>query len=373
MYSTYRRKLFDPWVLLSVCSLLGLGIVMIASASIAFAQSRGHSGFYFVYMQCMGIVIGIATAYVITYIPMKFWYKSGYIWLIITIVALISLLIPGVTRSINGSTRWLFIGPVSVQISEFAKIGALIYLSGYIVRKEQEIIETFWGFLKPLFVVALLALLLLLQPDFGTVAILTGTAMLMLFLAQVKISRFAILAVAASVLLTLIAVASPYRLQRLTSFLDPWADQFGSGYQLTQSLIAIGSGGIFGKGLGNSTQKLFYLPEAHTDFIFAILAEELGLIWVLVVMALFGILIYRAIMIAQRAMNANLAFAAYLGYGIALSLGLQIIINLGVNTGLLPTKGLTLPFLSYGCSSIVAVLISIGLLFRIDLETRTKC
>jgi len=244
----------------------------------------------------------------------------------------------------------------------------LTFLSSYVVRKQAELKQDLKGFLKPLGVLMGAALLLLLEPDFGTATVLMGTELALLFLAGVKLRHFFALVVLASSGMALIAVTSAYRLKRLTAFLDPWADPFNSGFQLTQSLIAIGRGELFGVGLGSSVQKLFYLPEAHTDFVFAVLAEELGLAGVVVTLALFVVLVWRAFHIARQAAEAGLPFQAYFAAGFGLWLGLQTFINVGVNLGLLPTKGLTLPLMSYGGSSIMVTLGWLGLLMRIHHE-----
>jgi cell division protein FtsW len=246
----------------------------------------------------------------------------------------------------------------------------IVYLAGYLLRQEKQVQNQIRGFLKPLMVLAVITFLLLREPDFGAATVILLTSLGMLFLAGVRIWQFVILLVGVAVILVILAISSPYRLARLTTFLNPWANQFDSGYQLTQSLIAFGRGGWFGVGLGESIQKLFYLPEAHTDFLFAVLSEELGLIGGLFMICLFSLLVFRALHIGKRCFNSGQRFSAYLAYGIGLNIALQVMINIGVNTGVLPTKGLTLPLMSYGGSSLLITCIMLALLLRIDYEYR---
>jgi cell division protein FtsW len=277
---------------------------------------------------------------------------------------------PGVGRNVNGSSRWLGFGPLTLQPSELVKLSAIVYLAGYVVRRRQEVRRSVWGFVKPLLVLGLIAFLLLLEPDFGTAVVVLTTSMGVLFLAGVRVWQFVVLLVPVVVGLMGLAVVAPYRLQRVLSFLDPWQDAFGKGYQLTQALIAFGRGEWLGVGLGGSVQKLHYLPEAHTDFLFAVLGEELGLVGVLLVIGLFAFVVWRAFDIANRAEQVGNPFAAYLAYGVALWIGLQALINIGVNMGILPTKGLTLPLMSYGGSSVMVTCVAVALLLRVAGELR---
>ncbi len=279
-------------------------------------------------------------------------------------------MLPGIGVEVNGSTRWINLAVFRLQVSEPAKLLALIYMAGYLVRHGEEVRYTGAGFLKPLGLLLIAALLLLMEPDFGATVVLMTTALVMMFMAGVSLWKFGGLIAVAGTAFAALALLSPYRLQRLTAFIDPWNDPFNTDFQLTQSLIAIGRGEWFGVGLGASIQKLFYLPEAHTDFVFAVLAEELGLIGILVLLGLYALVVYRTYVIAARAEQGGNLFAAYLAYGIGTWLGMQAVINVGVNTGLLPTKGLTLPLLSYGGSSMLVTCIAIALLLRIDYETR---
>jgi cell division protein FtsW len=290
--------------------------------------------------------------------------------LILSIGLLFLVLLPGIGRQVNGSMRWLGFGPFGLQVSEFVKLTMIVYLAGYLVRQEKQVQNQIRGFLKPLMVLAVITFLLLREPDFGAATVILVTSLGMLFLAGVRIWQFIVLLTGVAIILGILAVSSPYRLARLTTFLNPWANQFDSGYQLTQSLIAFGRGGWFGVGLGESIQKLFYLPEAHTDFLFAVLTEELGLIGGLFMILLFSLLVWRALYIGYRCFNIGQRFSTYLAYGIGLNIALQVMINIGVNTGVLPTKGLTLPLMSYGGSSLLMICIMLALLLRIDYEYR---
>ncbi len=367
-----RNRFYDPLLLLAATALVAIGLVMVTSASVTIAEDRHLTSLYFASRQSIAIAIGLTFGILASFIPLKVWEKFSLSLLLLNILLLIILLVPGVSREINGSVRWLFIGPVSIQISEFTKLAIILYISSYLIRRESEIRQKISGFLKPLLLLTFIACLLLLEPDFGAAVVIIVTVMGMLFLGGVPVTRFLILFGLASCALGLMSIVAPYRVARLTSFLNPWEDQFNTGYQLTQSLIAFGRGGFFGTGLGNSIQKLLYLPEPHTDFLYAVLAEELGLVGALLVLLFFIVLVWRGFVIGRRAILSQNYFAGYLAYGIALWLGFQTIINIGVNVGVLPTKGLTLPLMSYGGSSMIAGLITLGLLFRIDFETRRQ-
>ena len=280
------------------------------------------------------------------------------------------MLVPGIGRSVNGSRRWLAFGPIGIQVSELAKLTMIFYLSGYLVRQKQAMSSSILGFIKPMIILCVIGVLLLMEPDFGAAVVIVGTVMAMLFLSGVKLRYYIGLMLIVITALIFIAIASPYRVARLTAFLDPWADQYNSGYQLTQSLIAFGRGGWLGSGFGESIQKLMYLPEAHTDFLFAVLAEEMGFVGILIVISLYAIVIIRGLHIGYTAYNQNSLFAAFTAYGLSFWLGLQAAINMGVNAGILPTKGLTLPLLSYGGASMVINCVVIALLLRIDHENR---
>ena len=359
----------DSILLLASIALLAIGVVMVASSSISIAERNFSNPFYYLQRQLIFVVMGVAAALMVFKIRLVQWEKSGVALLIFALFLLVLVLIPGVGKMVNGSTRWIPLGVFNLQVSELVKLFIIIYVAGYLVRHGDAVRKSLWGFLKPMLMVGIAGLLLLLEPDFGTTVVIMGTVLCMTFLSGVRFTQFFsfvfIFAGAAMVLV----ITNPNRMRRLIAFLNPWADPYDSGFQLTQSLIAIGTGGWFGTGLGGSVQKLFYLPEAHTDFLFAILSEELGFIGVSVVIMLFAILFYRVVKIAAQAEASGNYFAAYLAYGIGIWITAQAVINMGVNVGLLPTKGLTLPLMSYGGSSLIVCCIAIGLLMRISYET----
>ena len=363
-----KRFVFDPVLLLSVAGILLIGLVMVTSASISIADRQMHEPLYYLQRQAMGVALGLVAAGFMMFVPTGVWERLAMPLLLLGFLFLVVVLIPGIGHEVNGSRRWLRMGFMNFQASELARVLLLTYLASYVVRRQQELKDQLSGFLKPLGLLMLAALLLLLEPDFGAATVLVATGLGMLFLAGVKLRHFIALVALAASGMAVIAVTSAYRLKRLTAFLDPFADPFNSGFQLTQSLIAIGRGELAGVGLGSSVQKLFYLPEAHTDFVFAILAEELGLIGVVATLALFVILVWRSFHVSRLAADAGLAFQAYCAAGFGIWLGLQTFINVGVNLGLLPTKGLTLPLMSYGGSSILVTLGWLGLLMRINHE-----
>ncbi len=351
-----------------LAALLIIGFVAMSSASIEFAARQYGDAFYFA--KRYGFYLGLAAVLgVMTYqVPMDAWRKYSWLLLLGGFIALALVLIPGIGREVNGSRRWLAFGPLTLQVSEFVKLTVVLYLAGYLVRRHEEVKSKFAGFVKPMAVVAMVTLLLMMEPDFGATVVTVGTALALLFLAGVKLMQFLAVIAASAGVLAITVMVSPYRMKRLTAFTDPWADQFNSGYQLTQSLIAFGRGEWMGIGLGNSVQKLFYLPEAHTDFVFAIWAEEFGFIGAMLVLALYAIFIARILRIARDAELKGMPFNGFVAYGIAIMLAAQIFINIGVNTGLLPTKGLTLPFMSYGGSSLLVCVIMASMVARISQE-----
>lgn len=362
--------LYDRWLLVVIATLLAFGLLMVASTSIVISEHQYGQSFHFFFHQLFYLILGIATGIIVVQIKTSYWQQISLALLILSIGLLFLVLLPGIGRQVNGSMRWLGFGPFGLQVSEFVKLTMIVYLAGYLVRQEKQVQNQIRGFLKPLMVLAVITFLLLREPDFGAATVILVTSLGMLFLAGVRIWQFIVLLTGVAIILGILAVSSPYRLARLTTFLNPWANQFDSGYQLTQSLIAFGRGGWFGVGLGESIQKLFYLPEAHTDFLFAVLTEELGLIGGLFMILLFSLLVWRALYIGYRCFNNGQRFSAYLAYGIGLNIALQAMINIGVNTGVLPTKGLTLPLMSYGGSSLLMICIMLALLLRIDYEYR---
>lgn len=362
--------LYDKWLLAAVALIVGLGLLMVASSSIVISQQQYHQSFHYLIHQLVYLVLGIFLGLIVVRVNISYWQKISPLVLIFSLFLLAIILVPGIGRSVNGSIRWIGIGPFGIQASELAKIAIIFYIASYLTRREVEVRTQIMGFVKPVMLFGVMALLLIKEPDFGTVVVLSATCLGMMFLAGARLGPFVILLMLAVGAIWAMAIASPYRMARLTTFIDPWASQFDNGYQLTQSLIAFGRGGIWGSGLGESIQKMFYLPEAHTDFLFAVLAEELGLIGILCTIGLYGLLIGRGLIIARQAQIQQKLFASYVAYGISLCLGVQAMINMGVNAGILPTKGLTLPLMSYGGSSMLMSCISVALLFRIDHETR---
>jgi len=360
----------DAPSLAALIALMVLGTVMVSSASISLADRDMGEPLYFLLRQLGALAIGSIAAFIVMLIPTELWFRMNWLLLLGAIVLLVSVFVPGLGHTVNGSTRWLDLGPITLQPSEPARICLTLYLASYVVRHQQDMGASLLGFLKPMLVVALACWLLLRQPDFGAAVVLTATSFGILFIGGARLRDFALCLFAAGGGLAALAITSPYRLQRLLAFLDPWADPYASGFQLTQSLIAVGRGDWFGVGLGDSVQKLFYLPEAHTDFVFAVLAEELGFVGVTVTVLLFGVIVYRAITLGPKAAALGMPFHGLVSTGLALTIGLQAFINMGVNIGLLPTKGLTLPLISYGRTSAVITLITLGLLLRIQHEVQ---
>jgi len=358
----------DPVLLAITGALLLGGFVILASASISISDNAAGNPFFYIQRQLLAAAIGAIAGAICLFIPMQLWQKLGPLMLLTGLALLIVVLIPGIGYEVNGSTRWVRVGFMNLQVSEPARLCFLMYLAGYLVRRNKAVREEFVGFLRPMLVLTLACVLLLKEPDFGAAIVLLATALTMLFVSGARIRDFIVFFTAAVLAVAALTITAPYRMKRLTGFLDPWADPFDSGFQLTQSLIAIGRGEWFGVGLGESVQKLFYLPEAHTDFVFAVFAEEFGLLGSLVLIGLFLALLWRVFRLGIRAHNAERFFEAYLAIGLGTWLGLQAFINVGVNMGMLPTKGLTLPLISYGRSSLIITMISIGLLLRIHHE-----
>lgn len=367
--SNNERAYFDKILLGVVIILIAIGMIMVTSSSMYYAQNtfNGHS-YHFINRHIVYLVISLFVAALVLTQPIIRWQKYGPYLLVVGILFLIIVLFAG--KSVNGSRRWLSLGPLTFQVSEVIKLFVVVYLAGYLVRRTDEIQNQLAGFVKPLIVLVLISGLLILEPDFGATVVILSTSLAMLFLGGAKLWQFIGLVITVGFTLAGLVIYKPYRLKRILTFMDPWAEQFGDGYQLTQSLIAFGRGNIFGEGLGNSLQKLSYLPEAHTDFIFAVLAEEQGLIGVFAVLFLFFILFYRSMKIGRMALMQQRAYSAYLAYGIGFWLTFQALINIGVTSGALPTKGLTLPFVSYGGNSLLVCSIAIAILLRIDYENR---
>ena len=363
-----RRLALDPVILVTVGGLLLAGLVMVSSASLSVAAGL-HANLYFHFeRQFFSVLLGCAFAAAVLVVPITTWKRIAPWLLLASLVLLVLVRIPGIGHEVNGSWRWIRIGPLNFQPSELARWFLVTYIAIFAVRHQTELRSSAQGFYKPLAVLVAAAVLLLFEPDFGAAVVLCVTGTAVLFMAGARLRDFMVVCGIGAGAIALLALLSPYRLQRLIAFLDPWADPYDSGFQLTQSLIAIGRGEWFGVGLGSSIQKLYYLPEAHTDFVFAVLAEEFGLLGVLAVVLAFLVLMLRSLRLARIAADAGMPLHACLAAGFGVWIGLQAFLNMGVNMGLLPTKGLTLPLLSYGRSSMLVTLAWIGMLLRVHHE-----
>jgi len=367
--SDLRLPGMDGVLITAVLVLLGFGIVMVASASMHLGERNGDIMRY-VNRHLMALAIGVAAAWLVYRTPTRWWQKSSTSLYFFGLALLLLVFVPGLGREANGALRWVAAGPLSLQTSEFMKIFIVLYMSGYLVRRQLEVAHSVWGFVKPILLLVLACGLLMLQPDFGTTTVLLMTAFGMLFLGGAPLWQFALLLMLAIGALVALVWVSPYRLERVITFLNPWEHAQDSGYQLAQALIAFGRGEWTGVGLGNGIQKQFYLPEAHTDFVMAVIGEEFGLVGTLLVICMFGLIVWRSYAIGARAEARGDRYAAYVAYGLGLWLGMQAFINIGVNVGLLPTKGLTLPFLSYGSNSLIVCCIAAGMLLRVRYENR---
>jgi len=363
-------RIADRALLVSILILGLFGAAMIGSASMAFAAENYGSPFFFLTRQLFFLAIGCFFGVLTFRLPLAVWEKYGPHMIITSLIFLMLVLVPGIGKEVNGSRRWIDFGLFTVQVSETVKLFVIVYLAGYLVRRGYLVQTTFGGFFRPLALICCAGALLLFEPDFGAAVVIVATAVVMILVAGVRFSQFmAIVAVLGSVG-TLLVVMSPYRMRRFMSFLEPFNDPFGAGFQLTQSLIAVGSGGLMGTGFGNSVQKLFYLPEAHTDFLFAVLCEELGMVGAFFLIFLYCFIVWRCFRLAKIADEQGNRFAGFLALGIGSWIGLQSFINIGVNLGLLPTKGITLPLMSYGGSSAVVFAVTFSLLLRIEWELR---
>lgn len=366
-----KVEVTDRQVLMLTAGILFcVGLVMVGSASMGVAEAQFGNPFYFLIRHLIYLLVGLVAGSIVSRIPIGVWQRYSWPFLGAAFLLLLVVLVPGLGRRVNGSMRWIGVGPLTIQPSEIAKLMVVVYLAAYLVRRQDEVRSSWSGFLKPMAVVAIAVAFLLREPDFGASMVMLSAVLAMLFLAGTPIVQFAALISVVFVAGAAAIIFEPYRMKRMLAFTDPWADQFNSGYQLAQSLIAFGRGEWFGVGLGHSVQKLFYLPEAHTDFVFAVFAEEFGLFGVLIVISLFFVLVRAGLKIGRAAEEKELHYSAYLAYGISMLIGVQALINIGVNTGFFPTKGLTLPLVSYGGSSLVIVFAMLGILLRIDQETQ---
>jgi cell division protein FtsW len=360
---------FDPLLVAVTVSLLFIGYVMVASSSLHLGVEQKQDSFHYPVRQLAHIVLGLGLALVVARIPMESWEKIGSGLFIAGLFLLVVVLIPGLGVKVNGSIRWLSLGGIRIQVSEVVKLFAVIYMAGYVTRHQDNLQGSAYGIIKPLLLFSVACVLLLLEPDFGSAVVILMIAMGMMFLGGARLKQFIILLALVLALATSLVIVAPYRMARLVSFIDPFKDYLKSGYQLAQALISFGRGEVLGVGLGSGIQKLFYLPEAHTDFLFSVIAEELGLLGVITVIALYTLLIWRAFAVAAAAEQAGQRFSAFIAYGLAIWLGFQSFVNMGVNMGILPTKGLTLPLMSYGGSSMMVMCCAIALLFRVHSET----
>ncbi|MCJ8319653.1 MAG: cell division protein FtsW [Colwellia sp.] len=361
---------FDRSFVVLAIAMYTIGLVMVATSSMPIAERLFGNPFHFVIRHSIFLVLSMGIAAIALQIPMSWWQKNSGALLLLGMFLLLIVLFIG--RTVNGSTRWIVVGPITIQAAEPAKLFFFCYLSAYLVRRRDEVMENLKGFIKPLVVFFFLALMLLAQPDLGTIIVMFVTTFGLLFLAGAKLWQFIGIASVGVTALSLLAIFEPYRWRRITSFLDPWQDPFGSGYQLTQSLMAYGRGEVLGQGLGNSIQKLEYLPEAHTDFVMAVLAEEFGFIGIAAILILSFILVYKALMLGRRALSKEKYFEGFFAYALAIWFCFQAAVNVGASAGMLPTKGLTMPLISYGGSSMIIMTIAVVILIRIDHELRIQ-
>jgi cell division protein FtsW len=360
----HRQWHLDMSLLIPVMALLSVGLVMISSASFSFGDHRLGDELFFFKRHLVYLVVAALAMATTFFVPATFWSKYSRLWIFISFVLLIMVLIPGVGRELNGSRRWLAVGGFTLQVSELVKVATVVFLATYLDYYRTEMAQDWRHFARLMLLLVVLCGLLIREPDFGSVVVLSGTFMAMLFLGGAKLRQYVFLIAICAAALWWLKDSSPYRMARITAYLDPWSDQFNSGYQLTQSLIAFGRGEWFGVGLGQSVQKMLYLPEAHTDFVFAIFAEEFGFLGVIGLIGLYCLMILRIFVLSRQAISQQSWYAAFVLIGFGLIISGQTFINIGVNAGLLPTKGLTLPFVSYGGSSLLVSCAMIGMLLR---------
>ncbi|MDT9587488.1 MAG: cell division protein FtsW [Candidatus Arsenophonus melophagi] len=365
-----NNTLYDRTLVWLTLGLAIIGFIMVTSASMPIGQRLTQDPFFFAKRDILYLILSFFLALLVLNIPMVWWEKYNFLLLITSLILLLLVLLTG--TAVNGASRWINTGILCIQPSEITKLSLFCYLSSYLVRKSDEVRTRFLGFIKPMCILILMAILLLLQPDLGTLIVLVVTTLALLFLAGARLMSFIIGIIIFAIGIIGLIYFEPYRLHRITSFLNPWADPFGTGYQLTQSLMAFGRGKLCGQGLGNSIQKLEYLPEAHTDFILSVLAEELGYIGVVLVLSMLFFIALRSMLIGKRALDAKQYFSGYLACSIGILVTFQVLVNVGAATGMLPTKGLTLPLISYGGSSLLIMFIAMAILLRIDFETRLK-
>ena len=355
---------FEPILVVVFFSLLLIGYVMVGSAS----MHKSADAFNYIKKQSVNIFIGLSVAYIVTKVPIKTWEKYSQVLFLFGLVLLIIVIVPGVGVKVNGSTRWLSLGGFRFQVSEIVKYFSVIYMAGYVTRHQKAIRDSTFSLFKPIVLFGIASVLLLLEPDFGSSVVIITIAMGIMYLAGARLIQFITLMGVLVFLASVLVYIAPYRMKRVTSFLDPWADAKDTGYQLVHALISFGRGEWAGVGLGSGIEKLFYLPEGHTDFLFSVIAEELGLVGVLTVISLFAVFVWRTFLIAEAAEQLGEKFSAYIAYGLGIWFGFQSLVNMGVNMGILPTKGLTLPLMSYGGGSMLIMCCAVALLFRVHSE-----
>jgi cell division protein FtsW len=371
-----RRRLqgrlpeLDYGLLLCAIAVTVFGFIMVASASLPVADNTYGSPFHFVIRHALALALAGVAALCCYAVPVRWWERAGLALFLVGLAMLVLVLVPGLGRTANGATRWIPLGPLNLQSSEFMKFFAVIYVSGYLVRRQAEVTGSVLGFIRPMILMGVASLLILAEPDFGTTAVMLATVMGLLFLGGVPAINFAVLTGMVGAALAALIVYEPYRLERLLNFTNPFADPYNKGFQLSQALIAFGRGEWMGVGLGHGIQKQFFLPEAHTDFLMAVVGEEFGFAGVALIILAFAFLVWRAFDIGLRAHRQGDLFASYVAHGLGLGLGLQAFVNIGVNVGVLPTKGLTMPFMSYGSNSLIVALMAVGVLLRIDRALR---
>lgn len=359
---------YDRWLLLAIVGLAAFGIVMVASASIAIADGNHLGPFFYLKRHLMFIALGSGAALVATRVELRELEQRSFLLMALAFVSLLLVFVPHIGIRVNGARRWLDLGITGFQPVEAVKLAVILYVASYLVRHRSAIEQKFSGAIKPIGVALLIAVLLLAQPDFGSALLIMAITVGMIWLAGARMRYLVLMSTPLIPLFSWIAVSRSYRVERLTSFLNPWKDPFSDGFQLTQALIAVGRGHWFGVGLGDSIQKLFYLPEAYTDFILSVIAEELGFVGIALVLGLFALLVGRALMLGLRGVEVGQRYAAYVCFGVALSIGIQAAVSVGVNLGVLPTKGLTLPLVSSGGSSVIMTLVMLGVLLRASYE-----
>jgi cell division protein FtsW len=363
-----QRLAIDPVIVMTVFALLLVGLVMVTSASLNIAERQTGDAFFYFERQLFSVLLGCTFGAAMLIVPIATWKRMAPWLLVVSFALLLLVIVPVIGHEVNGSRRWIRLGPLNFQPSEIARWLLVTYIAIFAVRHQTELRSSAQGFFKPLAVLLAAAVLLLVEPDFGAAVVLCATGTAVLFVAGARFRDFLVVCGVGLLAVAALAVASPYRVLRITAFLNPWEDPFKTGFQLTQSLIAIGRGEWFGVGLGSSIQKLYYLPEAHTDFVFAVFAEEFGLLGVTLVVAAFLVIVLRSLRLSRIAADAGMPLHACIAAGFGVWIGLQAFLNIGVNMGLLPTKGLTLPLLSYGRSSMLVTLAWVGMLLRVHHE-----